>query len=859
MQKSTAAVTFLLILFSSIPPLLTLPEKKSQDADRELRFNNLWGESVFSTSAKPMPSVDQIIVAQENKGDDTKVGRNSAGGPIRLGEKTYARGIGVNAPSVIRVSLTKPAARFRADIGLDQSVAAMRASVGFRIKAAGKDVYVSEIMKPATGMRNINVSLDGAQAFELIVEDSDDDRSFDRANWADAQVAFQDGSQLWLDEIANQWQSGTELPFSFIYGGQSSSQLLHTWKREVTEEPIDAGKRRRIVTLTDPKTGLEVRAVAKVYTDTPGVDWTLYFTNRGAADTPIIEKVRALDVSLVPGVGVTPVLHRLNGSTAGVDDWQPLDELVPPGKRISFASKGGRSSQGVSPFFNLEFGGGGVITAFGWSGQWDGAVERSQDGSLHLQAGMENIHLKLHPGETIRSPRILQLYWFGNDSLRSYNLFRRTMFSHVVPKLAGKTVLPPITHMSTSFYELNDSAEANVLSHLQSVKGLGFELFWLDAYWTRDGFPKGMGHYGFPIKRAEPPDRFPNGLKPVSDASHRENMKFLVWFEPERVYSGTHIAKENPLWVINLPKDGSGLFNLGIPKAREFMTKYLLAAIAAYGIDALRIDFNINPGPFWQFLDKKDPDRVGMAEIRYIEGLYQMWDEILNAYPSLFIDNCASGGMRIDLETCSRSLPLWRTDATIGPLWKPDFDQAALQNQVMTAGLNRFVPLSVSGQMGPGPYWFRSGFNGGIVFAEDCRPLNYPRGLLKQAIAEGKRIRKYYLGNFYPLSEVTTSPRDWCVLQYHRPTEQDGMIIAFRRHQSSYGNFSCAPHEIEPAATYELTYYPTYQKSRTVRIPGTALRQLKTHIDEQPSSLLIEYKRIGAEPNQRDARQVPQV
>jgi hypothetical protein len=63
--------------------------------------------------------------------------------------------------------------------------------------------------------------------------------------------------------------------------------------------------------------------------------------------------------------------------------------------------------------------------------------------------------------------------------------------------------------------------------------------------------------------------------------------------------------------------------------------------------------------------------------------------------------------MRIDLETCSRSVPLWRTDGTDGPLIELDFNQAALQNQVMTAGLSRFMPFSTSGMMGTTPYLFR--------------------------------------------------------------------------------------------------------------------------------------------------------
>ena len=67
----------------------------------------------------------------------------------------------------------------------------------------------------------------------------------------------------------------------------------------------------------------------------------------------------------------------------------------------------------------------------------------------------------------------------------------------------------------------------------------------------------------------------------------------------------------------------------------------------------LRIDFNIDPLPFWEFLNAQDPDRVGIAEIRYVEGLYRMWDDLLANTPLRFIDNCASGGRRIDLEAPS--------------------------------------------------------------------------------------------------------------------------------------------------------------------------------------------------------------
>ncbi len=64
---------------------------------------------------------------------------------------------------------------------------------------------------------------------------------------------------------------------------------------------------------------------------------------------------------------------------------------------------------------------------------------------------------------------------------------------------------------------------------------------------------------------------------------------------------------------------------------------------------------------------------------------------MLRRHPHLLIDNCASGGRRIDLETMSRSVPLWRTDFPGDPLGK----------QCHTYGLSFWVPLNGTGAVNP--------------------------------------------------------------------------------------------------------------------------------------------------------------
>jgi alpha-galactosidase len=333
------------------------------------------------------------------------------------------------------------------------------------------------------------------------------------------------------------------IPFSFVYGGKNSADFLDKWKSQVKDEKIDTTKRRLTLILNDPETGLEVRAIATIYTDTAGVDWTLHFTNKGGKDTPVLEKVKAIDVTINPGDNTNPpVLQRIHGGGGAVDDWMPFNETLETGSKTEFAPTAGRSSFGNTPWFNLQWKGGGVITAIGWTGQWKATVENN-NGNFRIQAGMQNLHMRLLPGETIRSPRIMQLYWTGNDELRAFNLFRHTMFAHIVPKVDGKSITPPIVHLSSAFYEMDKGTEADTLSHLSAVKDLGFEYFWVDAYYGKDDFPT-VGNYVFPLMRAFNLQRYPNGMKPVGDAVKKAGMKFLMWFEYERICPGTLMAGE---------------------------------------------------------------------------------------------------------------------------------------------------------------------------------------------------------------------------------------------------------------------------------------------------------------------------
>lgn len=817
----------------------------ARPVDHEIALNRVWAEQAFSAQPSDMTAPSRLILVHEDGIGETKVNRAAVGGPIRLGKKTYSRGIGLNSHNVLRVELDRLAARFVSDIGMDRDADGTPASSRFHVSVGGKDLFVSDVMRGNGEVRSIDVPLNGARTFDLIVDVGGGDRTCDHADWADARVILEDGTTVWLDDIVEAGKPGAGLPFSFVYGGRQSSEFIRSWKSQVKDEQPGEGIRRRTLTLTDRETGLEVKAVATIYTDTAGVDWTIYFTNTGDKDTPVLEQVKAVDLPVALSISGDPVLHRLHGTTScsafTLDDFQPYDDAVKVGKRFEFGASGAMSSYDVSPYFNVQWDGGGVITAVGWTGHWGASVERATDRLVRLEAGMRTMHLRLHPGETIRTPRILQVHWTGSDELRSYNLFRQTMLKHIMPKMDGVNIFPPIANCTSSFKEAPMTNEKLERAYIDKFKGLGFECYWLDAWWFRPKYPDGIGNWGFPIDRAPDPVRFPSGIRALSDLAHGLGMKFLIWLAVESVSPNTYIAREHPEWLMPVGGNG-GTFNLAIPEAREWMTKFLNTAIKEWNIDIWRND----SGPSydqWKLFDK-DPDRVGISEIRYVEGFYRMWDDIRKANPRSYIDNCCGSGTRVDLETCSRSMLLSRTDGVCWTLPVHDRDKAAIQNQAISYGLNRYIPLATQAQMGAEPYYVRSGFNGGLFFWDDMLRDDYPSGQLRQGIVEAKRIRKYLLGDFWPLTKASTSTEDWCAFQYHRPAEDDGIVLAFRRQNSPYTAMTCALRGIDPNAEYTVTTSATYKSSKPRTMKGRDLAHLETRITDCPGSVLIEYARV---------------
>jgi len=275
----------------------------------------------------------------------------------------------------------------------------------------------------------------------------------------------------------------------------------------------------------------------------------------------------------------------------------------------------------------------------GWPGQWAAQFARDEARGLRASGGQELTRFKLLPGEEARSPLTVLLFWQG-DWGRSQNLWRRWMIAHNLPRPGGKLVP---THYAGCFGNLQPRAEEEIAQ----IDGWRKEGIKLDYWFIDAGWYPGRGAWSNVGTWEVDAARFPRGLREVADRCHAQQMKFIVWFEPERVTAGSWLAENHPEWILG--GKGGGLLNLGDPAAWKWVVERVDSLLTSQGIDVYRQDFNIDPLNYWRANDA--PDRLGLTEIRHVTGYLAFWDELLRRHPDLYIDSCASGGRRNDLET----------------------------------------------------------------------------------------------------------------------------------------------------------------------------------------------------------------
>jgi alpha-galactosidase len=801
----------------------------------ELAEAKRWVAAKFSGKVESAPA-ESYLTREGKRGSIERNGRE--GRPLRIFNTSYSRGLYLGGAQGVTVHLASPAKSFEASIGLDGSYASCAytsTTQEFKVRAGDRDVFPATTVKVATAAVPVKVDLGGVTEFTLENGQDTAKEWCGESVWADARVTLKDGSVVWLGDLPIGEPAGaftTAAPFSFTYGGKSSAELLKSWGGQRSVRQIGEQRTEYTITFRDPETGLLLRWVGVEYHDFPVVEWTLYFENTGSADTPILENIQSVDTWFQRNSEGEFLLRHFRGSPVMPTDFEPFETKLTPKMEKHIATSGGRPTDNAMCYFNLDQANKGVIMALGWPGQWAADFGRDDDRGVRVRAGQELTHFKLHPGEKVRSPMTVLMFWKG-DWLHGQNVWRSWMLTHSMPRPGGKQLVPKLAASSALWYgEMSraDEASQELFLDRYNAEKIKLDYWWMDAGWYEsNGTWPNTGTWEIDTKR------FPNGFRPIDDHAHSMGVQAILWFEFERVTRGSWLWEKHPEWLLKSEQqeqNGQRLLNLGNPEVVKWIVDYLDKFITEQKIDVYRIDFNIAPLPFWRETD--EIDRQGITENKYASGFLDYLDQLKQRHPEILIDTCASGGRRDDVETIRRAVPMHRSDYSYEPVGQ----------QNITYGMSFWIPYFGSPNTSRDNYVFRSAWGPQVNLGWDVRRNDLDYEWMRRGISDWRSIADNYFGDYYPLTAYDPSDHAWMAWQFDRPESGQGMVQAFRRDNSPADSLQLELHNLDPDARYEIKNLD-FTGAQTTTGRELMEKGLKVSLPEKLGAAVLTYRRLS--------------
>ena len=602
--------------------------------------------------------------------------------------------------------------------------------------------------------------------------------------------------------------SPKDIPLKFEYGSRVIHGIPDEFSPKVSHRLLTANTVLYTIDGTD-ENGLNIRAEYVEYRDFPVTEWVFYFTNKGQKDVEIVKNIRI--EGYIPCKNA--IFEHGNGDTQNPSGFSFFNDKVED-KTLTVVPYAGTSCHGAFPYMKLHGEDREIRAAIGWTGRWIVDVMPAEDGVI-FSCGQERCQIVLHPGEMIRTPRLNLMAYTNEDApYRGINIWRHWYLKHILPRENGQPV-PPKKCMhyfeAEGHPEFTGASEENQLNAMAEYlrRGIKPDIWWVDAGW----YP--CNYVWYHIDNWYPdPKRFPNGLAPIGKACKENDIQFLLWFEPERVWVESEFFREKRKWLLTRTKpDGSlyedALFDLGNKEAREWMINHVDSIIKESGVSIYRQDFNFDPHAIWW--EHEAEDRIGMIENQHIQGYLAYWDELILRNPGLWIDSCAGGGRRNDLETMRRAVTLHYTDVGYG-----NHPVKQKQYREMFEWIPYFRSHNMSWDKEDGTYGGVQTY--GDEFAYHCAFTPSITSMLKYNDSDelyeiSKKMDPIWYeaaelelsGDYYPITECNGDAHDWYAMQFDDAVLQKGFVQVIRNVLVDGDTFEVKMPCIHRGKTYTFT------------------------------------------------------
>ncbi|TPR56869.1 glycoside hydrolase family 36 protein [Enterococcus sp. OL5] len=248
----------------------------------------------------------------------------------------------------------------------------------------------------------------------------------------------------------------------------------------------------------------------------------------------------------------------------------------------------------------------------------------------------------LKPGESYQTPSAFITVCIGSEE-ECGNQFNN-YFSDLVTQYGHESE----ESMSVMFNEFcttwGKPSEESVTAAIPILQQHDIDYYIIDCGWYADavkGWEKNMGDW------IPNPQQFPNGVRPVIEHIQASGMLPGIWFEIETVGRDAiafslvdHLLKKDG---IPITTGDRRFWNMNDPWVISYLSERVIDFLKETKVGYLKIDYNDNFGVGFD-----GEDSFGEENRKQLEGTQRFFEKIRKELPDLIIENCSSGGHRLE-------------------------------------------------------------------------------------------------------------------------------------------------------------------------------------------------------------------
>ena len=450
--------------------------------------------------------------------------------------------------------------------------------------------------------------------------------------------------------------------------GQPGARLLFAGKRE---ESTPTGK-RMICLHHDPVLQLNVESVYESFDGVPVVRRYARVTNAGTAAVGI----EFLSSAMLHGLAAPEDFDRELRIHTAVNSWmaegqwhtlRPSDMGFVENERTSWSeaqagSIGSWSSErylpmamaenrklGLTWFWQIEHNG-----SWYWEISNVSARDNYADDVYAYLGGPDDLHSaawkNLKPGETYETIPVAVGCVHGEfgDAVAALTRYRRAACAK--PHKANSRC--PVIFNDYMNCLWGDPTEKKELPLIAAAAKAGCEYFVIDAGWYADIKEDWSQTIGSWLPSSS---RWPLGLKFVLDRIRQSGMIPGLWLEPEVAGAKSLLSQKPDNWFFvrhgrRVLKNSRYLLDFRNPEVRAYLDQVIARLVNEYGVGYIKMDYNVDSLQGTEL----NADSFGQGLLEHNRAHLAWLDSILTRYPDLIIENCGSGGGRMDYAMLSR-------------------------------------------------------------------------------------------------------------------------------------------------------------------------------------------------------------